>query len=154
MTGTNNAGFDFRTVVRFPVVVFLDDDQRQCLDFLIGCKTFPADRALTSAANGSVVVGRTGINHTCILCAAKWVFHIFFLLYIRESSLLTFIINNCVTKVNLIRRFLHTFFEINVHKNDICTNLADAFPTDQIFGIPTEEAAEAGGPRKNQLTPV
>ena len=40
--------------------------------------------------------------------------------------------------------FLVGFFEVDIHENNICTNLTDTFPTDDVFGIPAEKAAEAG----------
>ena len=82
MAGMNYACLNFRAVIGFSCLVFFDDHKRHGFQFLICGKTLSADDALTAAANGTVILCRTGINDLRICCAAKWTLQVVFLLCI------------------------------------------------------------------------
>jgi hypothetical protein len=75
MAGAEQPSLHLGTVIDFPVVILLDNDQRDRLNLLIGGKTLPAFVADPPAANGIVILRRPGIDHSRIFMAAKWTFH-------------------------------------------------------------------------------
>lgn len=76
MAGAQHTTLNLGTVILLSGVVFLDHNQRNGLHFLIGGKAFSAIIAKSAAADGIVVICRSGIDHSCIFTAAKWTLHL------------------------------------------------------------------------------
>jgi hypothetical protein len=77
MAGSEHTGLDLGTIILLTVVVFLDHNQRNGLHFLIGGKAFSAIIAKSAAADGIVVICRSGINYSGILTTTKRTLHAF-----------------------------------------------------------------------------
>ena len=89
MAGMHHPRLDFGTVIRFTGLVLFDDHEGHGFQFLICGKALSADHALTAAADGAVILCRTGINDLGICCAAKWTLQVIFLLCITFVIILT-----------------------------------------------------------------
>jgi hypothetical protein len=72
---TEHAALKFDSVVGLAVLILLDDDKRDGLNLLVGGETLAALIANTTSANGIVILGRSGINNSCVCVAAKRTFH-------------------------------------------------------------------------------
>ena len=75
VAGPKHAPFYLRPVIGLSVVILLDNDQRNRLHLLICGKSFTAFVAYPAAADGIVVLGRSRIDYSGILMAAKRTFH-------------------------------------------------------------------------------
>ena len=75
VAGTQDSGLNLLAVILLPVVVLLDDDQRNRLNLLIRSEPLPALIALAAPPDRGIIVGRTRINYTCVVTSAKRTFH-------------------------------------------------------------------------------
>ncbi len=92
MTGTEYSSFDLGSVICFPVVVFLDDYNRNRFDLLISRKSLITLIADSASSYGIIIVSRTAVNNSCVFMASKWTLHKFspvlYLLFLRKSGIL------------------------------------------------------------------
>ena len=58
-----------------PVIILLDDDERNGLYFLVGGKSLITLIAYPAPSDGTVIIGRPGIYNSGILMTAKRAFH-------------------------------------------------------------------------------
>ena len=58
MTGAEYAGFDLGTVILLSVIILLDDNERNGLNFLISSETLAAVITDPAPSDGIIVIGR------------------------------------------------------------------------------------------------
>ncbi len=75
MTGAQNPCLYLGSVIGLPVIIFLNDNERNRLHLLISCKTLVTLVADTSSSNGIILLRRSAVDHSCILMAAIGAFH-------------------------------------------------------------------------------
>ena len=75
MACSEHTALNLRSVIGLPVIILLDNNQRNGLHLLIGSETLTTLITDPSSSDGVVLLSRSGIYNSGILVIAKWTLH-------------------------------------------------------------------------------
>lgn len=135
VAGTENAGLDLLPVIGLTIVILLDDDQGNRLNLFIGGKSLSTFVTFPSAADGIVILSRSGIDHAGIFLITIGTLHFGSSLCVKYSF-----------PVIILR-----FFLIYVNQNNVWSDLTNVLPTDCHLRFAPQKAKQLAGSRNHDL---